>query len=84
MAWIEIVPDDEWADNEALNDLYEGVVDKDHGRVDHIMSIHSLNPRGLAAHNTLYQSAMAGTGTLRKVDREMIALVVSLENHCHY
>jgi AhpD family alkylhydroperoxidase len=27
---------------------------------------------------------MAGTGSLRKVDREMIALVVSLENHCHY
>jgi len=84
MAWIEIVPDDEWADNEALNDLYEGVVDKGHGRVDHIMSIHSLNPRGLAAHDSLYRSAMAGTRNLRKVEREMIALVVSLENHCHY
>jgi len=84
MAWIEIVPDEEWADTEALSDLYGAVVDRDHGRVDYIMSIHSLNPRGLAAHHTLYQSAMAGTGTLRKVEREMIALVVSLENHCHY
>ena len=84
MAWIEIVPDDEWADNEALNDLYEGVVDKGHGRVDHIMSIQLLNPRGLAAHDSLYRSAMAVTRNLRKVEREMIALVVSLENHCHY
>jgi len=27
---------------------------------------------------------MAGTATLRKVEREIIALVVSLENDCHY
>ena len=47
-------------------------------------SVHSLNPRGLAAHQGLYASAMAGTATLRKVERELIALVVSLENHCHY
>ena len=26
---------------------------------------------------------MAGTATLRKVERELIALVVSLTNHCH-
>ena len=40
--------------------------------------------RGLATHDGLYRSAMAGTGTLRKVERELIAYVVSLENHCHY
>jgi alkylhydroperoxidase family enzyme len=48
------------------------------------MSIHSLNPRALAAHDGLYRSAMAGTANLRKVERELIALVVSLENECHY
>ena len=53
-------------------------------RVDNIMAIHSLNPAGLAAHNALYRSAMTGTATLRKVERELIAYVVSLENHCHY
>ncbi len=81
--WITTVPDDEWGEG-ALSELYERVVDRDHGRVDHIMGIHSLNPTGLAAHDALYRSAMAGTGTLRKVERELIALVVSLENHCHY
>ena len=43
MAWIEIVPDEQWAEREALSDLYDRVVDRDHGRIDHIMSIHSLN-----------------------------------------
>jgi alkylhydroperoxidase family enzyme len=84
MAWIEVVPDEEWSDDAALESLYGRVVDKDHGRVDYIMSIHSLNPRALAAHNGLYGSAMAGTANLRKVERELIALVVSLENECHY
>lgn len=85
-AWIHSVPDDEWqADPDSqLADLYGQVVDGAYGRVDHIMAIHSLNPRGLQAHHTLYESAMAGTSTLRKVERELIALVVSLENHCHY
>jgi AhpD family alkylhydroperoxidase len=32
----------------------------------------------------LYRQAMRGTRTLRKVEREMIALVVSRVNECHY
>ena len=81
---IGIVPDEEWADTEGLAEQYDSVVDKGYGRVDNIMAIHSLNPAGLAAHNALYLSAMSGTATLRKVERELIAYVVSLENHCHY
>lgn len=84
MAWIESVPDEQWKNREGLADQYDAVVDKTYGRVDQIMAIHSLNPAGLAAHNALYTSAMTGTATLRKVERELIALVVSLENHCHY
>jgi len=82
MAWIDVVPDDEWTGE--LEPLYPQVVDPAHGRVDSIMAVHSINPRGLNAHNELYRSAMRGTSTLRKVERELIALVVSLENHCHY
>ncbi|NNE97267.1 MAG: peroxidase [Acidimicrobiales bacterium] len=85
-AWIETIPDERWRDDPdgLLAELYGQVVDGEHGRVDHIMAVHSLNPRGLAAHHNLYESAMAGTASLRKVDREMIALVVSIENECHY
>jgi len=82
MAHIDVVPDDEWTGD--LAELYSQVVDPTYKRVDNIMAIHSLNPRGLAAHQALYTSAMSGTATLRKVERELIALVVSLENHCHY
>jgi alkylhydroperoxidase family enzyme len=82
MAWIDLVPEDEW--DGPLAELHPGIVDRVHGRVDNILAVHSLNPKGLAAHNMLYGSAMSGTGTLRKVERELVALVVSLENDCHY
>lgn len=83
-SFIDIVPDDAWEQTPGLDEHYGSVVDSEYGRVDNIMAIHSLNPAGLAAHNALYISAMTGTKTLRKVEREMIAYVVSLENRCHY
>jgi alkylhydroperoxidase family enzyme len=82
VAWIDTIREDEW-DGE-LGELRGKVVDTTHDRVDNIMQIHSLNPRALAAHQALYASAMAGTATLRKVERELIALTVSLINECHY
>ncbi len=82
MARIKVIPDDCW-DGE-LGEIYPRVVDPAYGRVDNVLAVHSLNPRGMAAHQGLYESAMTGTATLRKVEREFIALVVSLENDCHY
>lgn len=82
MAWIEIVGDEE-AEGE-LAELYATMVDPAHGRVDHIMQIHSLHPGGLRAHDLLYRESMRSTSTLRKVERELIALVVSRINDCHY
>jgi len=82
MAWIETIREDEWQDK--LAGLYERVADPATGRVDNIMQIHSLNPKALAAHDALYRSAMSGTATLRKVERELVALTVSQLNSCHY
>jgi len=82
MGWIDTIREDEWEGD--LADLYGDVVDRFHSRVDNIMQIHSLNPKALAAHAALYASAMAGTANLRKVERELIALVVSNINDCHY
>jgi alkylhydroperoxidase family enzyme len=82
MAWIETIPEDKWEGE--LRELYPKVSDLAQDRVDNIMQIHSLNHRALAAHHNLYTSAMSGTPGLRKVDREMIALVVSGINECHY
>ena len=82
MARIKVIPDDSW--DGALGEMHQRVVDPTYGRVDNILAVHSLNPRGMAAHQGLYESAMAGTATLRRVERELIAMVVSLENDCHY
>lgn len=82
MAWIDTIPDEEWTGD--LEPLYQSLVDPTYGRVDNILAVHSLNARGMAAHNQLYASAMRGTRTLRKVERELVALVVSMENACHY
>lgn len=82
VAWIETIREDEWDGD--LADIKGAVVDSTRNRVDNIMQIHSLNPRAMAAHQALYVSAMAGTATLRRVERELIALTVSSLNECHY
>ncbi|GMQ94575.1 MAG: hypothetical protein BMS9Abin12_2072 [Acidimicrobiia bacterium] len=82
MAWIETRREDEWQGR--LAELYGEVVDRSRDRVDNIMQIHSLDPSAMEGHFAIYSSAMAGTKTLRKVERELIALVVSGINDCHY
>lgn len=82
MPWIEAPHEDEW--DESAASLKAEVTDPEWGRVDWIMRIHALDPGSMNAHNVLYRQAMKGTSTLRKVDREMIALVVSQVNDCHY
>lgn len=82
MAWIEIVDED--AAGSELAALYDPIVDAETGRVDEIMRVHSLHPAGLAGHSVLYTAVMRSTPTLRKTEREMIALVVSAVNDCHY
>lgn len=82
MAWIETVP--EAAARGELAELYARVADRESGRVDEIMRAHSLHPAGMAAHQELYRSVMRGTATLRAVDRELVAFVVSRVNGCHY
>jgi len=82
VAWIDTIREDEWEDQ--LAELYGVLVDREHDRVDNIMQIHSLDPAAMAGHLGVYNAAMSGTRTLRKVERELIALVVSDINDCHY
>ncbi|REK18052.1 MAG: hypothetical protein DWQ40_08860, partial [Actinobacteria bacterium] len=80
--WIEAPHEDEWEGD--LADLKKGVTDPVWKRVDWIMRIHALDAGSLRAHDILYRQAMRSTRTLRKVEREMIAVVVSGINGCHY
>ncbi len=81
-AWIETVDEAEAVGE--LEQLYGQVLDPETGKVDHVLKVHSLHPAGLSAHVAIYRAAMAGTRGLRKVDREMVAVVVSKANGCHY
>jgi alkylhydroperoxidase family enzyme len=86
MAFIRVIPELQ-ADGELLrlyDELYAPFPGEPRGQLDNILQIHSLDPKSLAAHLALYRSAMEGTPGLPKVDREMIALVVSGINGCHY
>lgn len=82
MPWIEAPHEDEWRGD--LADLKPGVLDPKYDRVDWVMRIHALDAGSLNAHDVLYRQAMRSTKTLRKVEREMIAVVVSQINECHY
>ncbi len=82
MAWIRTIG--RRGAGPELDALYRQVADPSTGEPDNILAIHSLSPAGMRAHLTLYRHAMAGTEGLPKVDREMIALVVSRENACTY
>ena len=81
MAWIQDVGLGE-AEGE-LERLYRGALEPD-GTLDNVLAIHGLHPEGLAAHLALYRSAMRPTRELGSAEREMIAVVVSRANDCHY
>ena len=82
MPWIEASHEDDW-DGE-LVELKARVVDPTWKRVDWVLRIHALDAGSMNAHDVLYRQAMRSTRTLRKVEREMIAVVVSQINECHY
>ena len=66
-----------------LVDAY-GKVAGARGRVANILKIHGIHPRVMLAHLSLYTELMFGRSELTRAEREMIAVAVSVVNHCHY
>ncbi|MFT5194303.1 MAG: alkylhydroperoxidase family enzyme [Cellvibrionaceae bacterium] len=54
------------------------------GRIWHIVSIMSQNPRALKSAMGFYGVVMHGPSPLTRSQREMMAVVVSAANHCVY
>jgi len=50
----------------------------------HVLEVQSLNPRALVDHHRLYRTLMFGASPLSRVERELIAVVVSVANDCFY
>ena len=81
MAYIRYIEEDEASPE--LRKLYERYRDPA-GHVDNILRIHGPNPRSMVSHYQLYETLMRGRSDLTRVQREMIAVVVSAINQCHY
>jgi len=72
MAFIEYLPDDEIPEADHVPDR------------DNILRIHGVHGRTMRLHYDLYRELMYGPGPLSRMQREMIAVVVSGANGCHY
>jgi uncharacterized peroxidase-related enzyme len=81
MAWIKMIQESEAVGR--LKELYEKYTEP-WGGVDNILKIHSLNVKSLQTHFDLYAHLMRGKSDLSRAQREMIAVVVSAVNRCHY
>jgi uncharacterized peroxidase-related enzyme len=54
------------------------------GKVFNIVKAISLNPETLRASMELYRAVMFGRSELSRAQRELLAVVVSRANDCHY
>jgi uncharacterized peroxidase-related enzyme len=81
VAWIKVIEESE-ADEE-LKKIYDPQAEKA-GALANILKIHSLAPRTLSTHMALCEAVMHAPGDLSRARREMIAVVVSSSNRCHY
>ena len=82
IAWIDVIPEEQ-AEG-LLKELYDQERDQRARVVDNILKVHSLHPETLRAHADLYHTVMHSRGDLSLIEREMIAVVVSALNGCHY
>ena len=66
-----------------LEEEYDAAIGRA-GKVFNIVQSMSLNAGVLRASMQLYREIMFGPSGLSRREREMIAVVVSRENDCHY
>lgn len=66
-----------------LKEIYDGLV-KSRGKIAEVHKIQSLNPASITNHMELYMTVMFGQSPLKRVHREMMAVIVSIANKCQY
>ncbi|MGE5272302.1 MAG: peroxidase-related enzyme [Verrucomicrobiota bacterium] len=81
IAWLRVPPEEDAPPGvKALNDK---AIEK-LGFVPNVLRVYALRPRHLELWNAFYDDLMRGDSTLSRPQREMIAVVVSTVNRCHY
>ena len=81
MAWLRSIAPREATGR--LAEVYAAAVARA-GRVFHILRSMSLSPRTLERSMGLYSQVMHGPSRLSRAQRELLAVVVSRANGCHY
>lgn len=66
-----------------LKEIYDDLV-KSRGKIAEVHKIQSLNPQSILDHMGLYMTIMFGKSPLKRVHREMMAVIVSIANNCEY
>jgi alkylhydroperoxidase family enzyme len=72
MAFIDYEPDDRIPEADRVADR------------DNILRVHGVHSKVMRLHYDLYRELMYGPSPLSRMQREMIAVVVSATNGCHY
>jgi alkylhydroperoxidase family enzyme len=70
--FIPLIPEDEIPESERVPDD------------DHIIRIHAVHPATMRHHYDLYVELMRAPGPLSRIQRELLAVVVSAVNRCRY
>lgn len=81
MSWIRTIPDDDATG--LLASIYDEARAK-FGRVINLVRVQSLRPETMALGRQLYRQLMEAPGGLTKLQRVLIATVVSRTNGCFY
>ncbi len=81
MPWIEQVPVEKATG--LLKKEFDKAIQRA-GRVWRIVQVMSLNPPALRDSIRFYATIMMGSSPLTRVQRELLATVVSAEQDCHY
>lgn len=63
---------------------YFAICDEKLGMVPNVLKAYSQNQQQLEAFSRLYNELMFGDSEITELEKEMIAVVTSSENHCYY
>lgn len=81
MAFIKVIEHEESTGR--LKEIYDNLVHT-RGKLAEVHKIQSLNPESIVNHMDLYMTIMFGKSPLKRYQREMIAVIVSVSNDCSY
>ena len=81
ISWLRVPPQEDAPPG--VREMYDKA-DEKLGFVPNVLRVYSLRPAHLELWNAFYDDLMRGESRLTRPQREMIAVVVSTANRCHY